>query len=172
ALDAGGMLDSVRVAIGPDETSEEVEKRLAVAGANLLVKTVDRMAHGPVGEIPQDEGRSTYAARLRKDEGLIDWTRPAADIHNQVRGLHPWPHAFTYGPSGRLIVHRSAPEAEPVQAAPGTILSADAARGLVVSTGLGRLRLLDVQAEGGRVQPASQFLPGHPLEVGTRLGPP
>ena len=171
ALDAGAMLSSVRTAIGSDETSVELETRLAVAGATLLVETVDRMARGPVAEVPQDDARSTYASRVRKEEGLIDWSRPAVDIHNQIRGLHPWPHAFTFGPSGRLIIHRSVlAEVDPGPAEPGTILSADAARGLVVATGLGGLRLLEIQAEGGRVQPARQFLPGHPIEVGARLG--
>jgi methionyl-tRNA formyltransferase len=184
ALDAGAMLSSLRVPIDPDETSEELEKRLAVAGARLLVETVDEMERGRVIETPQDDALSTYAPRLRKEEGLIDWSGPAADIHNQVRGLHPWPHAFTFGPSGRLIVHRSAHQpAEGGQEAgaadtsersapPGTIVAADPAHGLIVSTGRGTLHLLEVQAEGGRVQPADQFLLGHTLEPGARFGPP
>ena len=184
ALDAGAMLSGVRLPIDPDETSEELEKRLAVAGARLLVETVDDMERGRVVETPQDDGLSTYAPRLRKEEGLIDWSRPASAIHNQVRGLHPWPHAFTFGPSGRLIVHRSALEpgdespgagASAISersAPPGTIVAADPARGFIVATGRGTLRLLEVQSEGGRVQPADQFLLGHPLEPGARFGPP
>lgn len=185
ALDAGAMLSCVHVPIGPDETSEELEKRLAVAGASLLVETVDDMERGRVIETPQDDALSTYAPRLKKEEGLIDWTQPAAVIHNQVRGLHPWPHAFTFGPSGRLIVYRSAiqprhnggqdargAETSESSAPPGTIVAADPADGLIVSTGRGTLRLLEVQAEGGRVQPAGQFLLGHPLEAGARFGPP
>lgn len=172
ALDAGAMLSSVRVPIDPDETSEDVEKRLALAGARLLVDTVDEMEHGTVIETPQDAALSTYAPRLTKDEGLINWTAPAETIHNQVRGLHPWPHAFTYGPGGRLIIHRSAlGDDTAVTAAAGTIVAADAARGLVVATGRGTLRLIEVQAEGGRVQPARDFLSGHSLEAGARLGP-
>lgn len=172
ALDAGAMLSTVRVPIDPHETSEQLEKRLALAGARLLVDTVDEMEHGHVTETPQDDAVSTYAPRLKKEEGLIDWSRPAAAIHNQVRGLHPWPHAFTYGPSGRLIVHRSAAaDDHRTGIEPGTILTADPTHGLLVSTGLGSLRLLEVQAEGGRVQPASRFLLGHSLEAGARLGP-
>jgi methionyl-tRNA formyltransferase len=172
ALDAGAMLASVGVPIGSDDTSEDVERRLAVAGARLLVDTVDQMERGPVSETPQDAAQSTYAPRLRKEEGLIDWARPAPAIHNLVRGLHPWPHAFTYGPSGRLIVHRSAPGDDNQQGAvPGTILAADPTWGLVVATGRGTLRLLDVQAEGGRAQPARGFLSGHVLKAGDRLGP-
>lgn len=171
ALDAGAMLASIGVSIGPEDTSEEVERRLAVAGARLLVDTVDQMEHGPVTETPQDPGQSTYAPRLRKEEGLIDWTRAAAAIHDLVRGLHPWPHAFTYSPSGRLIVHRSAPGDDCDQGGvPGEIMAADPIHGLVVATGCGTLRLLDVQAEGGRVQPARDFLSGHALRPGDRLG--
>ncbi len=173
ALDAGAMLSTVRVPIDPDETSEELEKRLALAGARLLVDTVDELEHGAVIETPQDDRLSTYAPRLTKDEGLIDWSLPAGTIHNQVRGLHPWPHAFTYGPSGRLIVHRSARgDDTTVSAVPGTILTADALHGLAIATGRGSLRLVDIQAEGGRVQPARDFLSGHPLRPGDRLGPP
>jgi methionyl-tRNA formyltransferase len=171
ALDAGAMLASVRLPIGPDETSEELERRLAVAGAGLLVETVDRLATGPVPEERQDDRQATYAPRLTKEDGLIDWRHPARAIHNLVRGLHPWPHAYTFGPGGRLIVHRTA--VEPVGSfdrPPGTVLVSSATDGLIVAAVDGAVRLLEVQAEGGRVLPAGAFLAGHPLEAGQRLG--
>src|SRR5678815_4723116 len=96
ALDAGDMLDTVRCPIGPDETSDVLERRLSELGASLLVDVVERLAHGPVPEERQDDMLATYAARLTKAEGLIDWTLPATYIHNRVRGLYPWPHAYTY----------------------------------------------------------------------------
>lgn len=172
ALDAGAMLATVRVPIGPDDRTDEVERVLADAGARLLVETVNRMAAAPVSEVPQDDAAATYAPRLRKDEGLIDWSRSARAIHNQVRGLHPWPHAFTYGPTGRLILHRSAVSNATAADPPGTIVAASAADGLCVATGGGVLEVLELQAEGGRVLPARVFLAGHPLEAGTRLGAP
>jgi methionyl-tRNA formyltransferase len=172
ALDAGAMLATVRVPIGPDDRTDEVERVLADAGARLLVETVDRMAAGPVPELPQDDAAATYAPRLKKDEGQIDWTRPARDIHNQVRGLHPWPHAFTHGPNGRLILHRSAVRDAPGGDPPGSIITANAADGLRVATGDGVLEVLELQAEGGKVLPARVFLAGHPLEPGQRLGAP
>jgi len=104
ALDAGDMLATTRRAIGPDETSETVERDLAELGAALLVTVVDQLAHGPIAEEPQDPSRVTYASRLTKTEGDIDWTLPAAAIHNRVRGLSPWPHAYTYLDGHRLIV--------------------------------------------------------------------
>ncbi|MCC7031749.1 MAG: methionyl-tRNA formyltransferase [Acidobacteria bacterium] len=172
ALDAGAMLAAVRVPIGPDERTDDVERTLAQAGARLLVETVDRMAAGPVVEEPQDGAGATYAPRLKKEEGLIDWTRPARAIHDQVRGLHPWPHAFTFGPGGRLILHRSAIGPGPAAAPPGTVVTAGATDGLRVATGDGVLEIVELQAEGGKVLPSLTFLAGHALRPGDRLGPP
>lgn len=193
ALDAGAMLKSKPVSIGPDERTDEVERRLADVGADLLVQTVNEMALGPVPETPQDDLLATYAPRLQKEEGLMDWSRPARDLHNQVRGLHPWPHAYTFGPRGRLIVHRSAVVDTLVEMAtmrhveethdahtdaagnlapePGTIVTA-AGDTLHVATGDGLLALIEIQAEGGRALPVRQFLAGHPLAPGDQLGTP
>jgi methionyl-tRNA formyltransferase len=126
-----------------------------------------------VPEEPQDERLVSYAPRLRKEEGRVDWNRPARAVHNHIRGLHPWPHAFTGGPRGRLILHRSAVVAETgeVRVEPGTILVAGGDQ-LQVATGPGVLALLELQAEGGRVLPARAFLAGHPLAPGERLGAP
>lgn len=172
ALDAGAMLATVRVPIGPDDRTDEVERVLAEAGARLLVETLDRLGTVAVKEVPQDDAEATHAPRLRKEEGLIDWTRSARDIHNQVRGLHPWPHAFTSGPAGRLILHRASVAAATTTEAPGTVLAASASDGLRIATGDGVLEVLEVQAEGGKVLPARVFLAGHPLEPGARLGAP
>ncbi|HQZ40696.1 MAG TPA: methionyl-tRNA formyltransferase [Vicinamibacterales bacterium] len=173
ALDAGARLATTRVPIGPDDQTDRVEHALAEAGARLLVETVDRLARGPIPESPQDDSAATYAPRIRKEEGLIDWARPARAIHNQVRGLHPWPHAFTYGPAGRLILHRTRVGIDPgTAAAPGTVVAGGRAEGLTVATGEGVLEVLDLQAEGGRVLPARDFLAGHPLPPGTRLDTP
>jgi methionyl-tRNA formyltransferase len=171
ALDAGAMLARVRVPIGPDDRTDDVERVLADKGAQLLVDTLDRLSAGPIDEVPQDESQATYAPRLRKEEGVIDWRLTAADIHNLVRGLHPWPHAFTFGPRGRLILHRTRVRAGARSAlAPGTIDRADPTEGLTVAAGEGTIEILELQAEGGRVQPARTFLAGHPLSPGERLG--
>jgi methionyl-tRNA formyltransferase len=171
ALDAGAMLAEVSVPIGPDDRTDEVEAVLAEEGARLLASTVDRLAAGPVAETPQDEARVTYAPRLTKEEGVIDWTRPASAIHNQIRALHPWPHAFTFGPRGRLILHRSRAGSRALtDAAPGTVLPMIAPDALRVATGDGVLDVLELQVEGGKVLPAQVFLAGHPLTAGERLG--
>jgi methionyl-tRNA formyltransferase len=167
------MLAKAPVPIGPDDRTDEVERVLADVGGRLLVETVDRLARGPIAETPQDESLVTYAPRLTKDEGLVDWARSAQDIHNQVRGLHPWPHAFTYGPAGRVILHRSAIGEQPAaQDPPGTILPSASGEDLRVATGKGVLHVLELQAEGGRTLPARTFLAGHSLPPGTMLRRP
>lgn len=173
ALDAGGVLASVAVPIGADDRTDQLESILAEKGAALLVESVDRIAIGPVPEMPQDEALVTYAPRLTREDGLVDWSRSARAIHNQIRALHPWPHAYTFGPHGRLILHRSriAREAE-AGAPPGTVLAASGADALGVAAGAGIVEVLELQAEGGKVLPAKDFLVGHPLAPGDRLGAP
>jgi methionyl-tRNA formyltransferase len=107
ALDAGPMLAKAPRPIGPEETSDDVERDLARLGAELLVSTVDALAAGVAVETPQHDALATYAPRLTKDDGLIDWHQPAEHIHNLIRGLHPWPHAFTFLHAKRLILLRS-----------------------------------------------------------------
>jgi methionyl-tRNA formyltransferase len=169
ALDAGPMLAKVSRAIGPNDTSAEVERDLSSNGAALLVVTLDALTEGRAREIPQIDGDATYAHRLTKDDGLVDWSRPAVAIHNQIRGLHPWPHAFTFARGQRLILHRSAPGDSDVEAvAPATIVEAAGDR-IVVGTGTGSLNLLVVQVEGKRPMAAREFLAGHPLTAGERF---
>jgi methionyl-tRNA formyltransferase len=163
------MLATVARAIGPNDTSDEVERDLASKGAALLVATIEAMTEGRVDETPQIDADATYAPRLTKDEGLVDWSRPAEAIHNQIRGLQPWPHAFTFARGQRLILHRSATGVTAVGTdAPGTILQAAGDR-LLVATGHGSLDLLVIQAEGKRPMAARDFLAGHPLAAGERF---
>lgn len=173
ALDAGPMLAAARCPIGPDETSSDVEQALAGLGATLLVATVDRLAAGDVKAQPQEESEATYAPRLTKEEGLIDWSLPASSVHNLVRGLHPWPHAHSFLGGRRLIVLRSsrhAADAAPAWAPAGTIVAARSDQ-FLVSTGAGLLALREVQAEGKRPVAARDFLAGHRVVPGDRFTP-
>ncbi len=107
ALDAGAMIAKATVPIGPDETTTEVESVLAARGAALLVDTLDAIDAGTAIEVPQDESLVTYAPKLSKAESVVDWEKPATDIHNLIRGLYPWPHASTFLGGTRYILHRS-----------------------------------------------------------------
>jgi methionyl-tRNA formyltransferase len=167
ALDAGAMFVKEHRPIAPDETSDEVERALAQIGARLLVGVVDQIARGHAVETPQNDAESTYAHRLTREDGAIDWSWPAARVHNLIRGLHPWPHAFSFVQGKRVIVRRSAVEAAG-SGAPGTILEADGDR-LIVATGEDTLRILEMQAEGKRPMTAREFLAGHRLTVGDRF---
>jgi methionyl-tRNA formyltransferase len=168
ALDAGPMLATATRAIGIDETSVEVERDLARLGAPLLVSIADDLAAGRAHEQPQDDGAATYAHRLTKADGIIDWRWPADRVHNLVRGLHPWPHAFTFLGGDRFIVMRSSASDAAAADAPGTILEARGDR-LVVAAGAGALRILEIQAEGKRPMTARDFLAGHRLAPGDRF---
>jgi methionyl-tRNA formyltransferase len=172
ALDAGPMLAVEKVAIGHEQTSDELERELAHIGAKLLVRTLDDIAAGRSREAPQDNAAATYAPKLTKDDSRIDWQWPTLRIHNLIRGLHPWPHAVAFANGTRLILHRSRPAEvdAPIGAAPGTIIDVGGEH-VRVATGDGVLDLVEIQAEGGRPLRAREFLAGHPLTPGTVLLP-
>jgi methionyl-tRNA formyltransferase len=170
ALDAGPMLRAAERPIGAYETSHEVEHDLARLGAQLLVSTLDDLVHGRVKELPQNDAEATYAPRLTKQDGVVDWSLPAVRVHNLIRGLHPWPHAFTFLADTRLILLRSTAAQESHAAEPGTILEAAGDR-LVVGTGDGAIHLHRVQVEGKRAMTAREFLAGHRVSSGERLTP-
>jgi methionyl-tRNA formyltransferase len=170
ALDAGPMLASARCDIGPDDTSEDLEQRLAGIGAELAVSTIDRLLAGDVREMPQDDLQATYAKRLTKEDGVVDWSRPALQIHDLIRGLYPWPHAFTFFEGRRLILLRSRVTETRTDGVPGTILEANGDR-LVIAAGAGAVEIAELQAEGKRPLPTREFLAGHPLPAGAVLRP-
>ena len=173
ALDAGPVLDRVSRLIGPDETAEQVEHDLARLGADLLLRVLASMERGEVREVPQAEEEVTYAPPLSREDGRIDWSRPARAIHDQVRALQRWPHAFTTLAGSRIIVLETAvpdPGQEAVEAGvpPGTFLSL-AGDALSVSTGTSPLHLRRVQAEGRRPVTGREFAAGARLKPGARL---
>ena len=168
-LDAGPTFADARRAIGPDETSPAVEADLATMGADLLVRVVDRIAAGTAIETPQDDSRATYAPKLTKDEGILDWDQPAARIHNLVRGLQPWPLVSTRIAGQRVLLHRTAVTDEIAEAPPGTVVDATGDR-LAVASGDRRVLLVRMlQPEGKRVMTAREFLAGRHVATGLRL---
>ncbi|MGH9346004.1 MAG: methionyl-tRNA formyltransferase [Vicinamibacterales bacterium] len=170
-LDAGGTFAQATRAIGGDETSVDVERDLAILGAGLLVGVIDAIAAGSAQETPQDDAQATYAPKVRKEEGPIDWAQPARRIHDQVRGLHPWPHAHTVLGGARVIVLRTrveAPVACPEPAGTVVHVSRD---GLEVMAGDGGAIAIErLQPEGRRPMSVREFLAGHPVARGARLG--
>jgi methionyl-tRNA formyltransferase len=173
ALDAGAMIAKVHVPIGQDDTTTTIESVLAIKGAELLVQTLSAIEAGSAVETPQDESQVTYAPKLAKNEGLIDWSRPAATVHNLVRGLWPWPHAFTYLQGVRYIIHRSRLSSHLAAAAPGTITVASSTDGVHVACGDGgAIELVDIQLEGKRVMSARDAMASKALAAGARFSQP
>src|SRR5262245_5810148 len=169
ALDAGGMFAKVTRSIGPDETSDVVERDLAELGASLLIEVMEDLAAGTAIEEPQDDSLSTYASKVTKDEGLIDWTLPAVAIHNRVRGLYPWPHAFTYLDGERLILMRTHVVSEPASNPPGTLVGVGGGLIQVATGDGGRLAIDELQPEGRRAMKTRDYLAGHSIQAGTRF---
>jgi methionyl-tRNA formyltransferase len=171
ALDAGPMMARIVRPIGPDESTDVVERDLAAMGAQLLTTVVDDLAVGPVQEVPQDDAQATYAPRLTKEEGLLDFTLPAEAIHNRIRGLRPWPTTFTFFRGRRLVVHharRSRVPADGVE--PGICIQAGA-EGITIACGDGRaIDVLHLQPEGRRPMSAREYLAGHGVLAGQRFG--
>ncbi|MCM3880745.1 MAG: methionyl-tRNA formyltransferase [Vicinamibacterales bacterium] len=171
ALDAGPMLSTVSRSVGPEETSRDVERALAFLGAEALVKTTDALAAGAVLETPQRDADASYAHRLTKADGIVDWSQPARTIHNQIRGLHPWPHAYSDLEGERVILLRSQVETEQnlgrnIEAGEIVEASGDA---LSVQTGKGVLRILELQRRGGRPMSSRDFLAGWRLPESARF---
>ena len=174
ALDAGPMLAAAIVPIAGDDTTTIVEATLAIRGAELLIDTLDAIESGTARETPQDETLVTYAPKLAKGEGLVNWSLPAQQIHNLVRGLWPWPHAYTYLGNTRYIVHRSRLSAWPIlNEAPGTIVHASSLDGLHVVCGeRTTLELVDIQLEGKRVMGSREVMAAQVLVPGVQFTQP
>ncbi len=165
-LDAGPMLAVARRPIGPDETTPEVERGLADIGGALALEVVNQLAAGTATEIEQNHAAATYARKVERHEGLIDWTMAAAVIHNHVRGLQPWPLVSAHIDGLRCLVHRTVVTAETSHLPAATITRASGGV-LAVAAGDGRvLQILEIQPEGKRVMPARDFLAGRRIEPG------
>jgi methionyl-tRNA formyltransferase len=176
-IDAGGIIAVARTAIGRDETAGELEERLARLGAPLIAQAVAGLAAGPVPILPQDRSQVTRAPKLRKEDGQIDWSRPARAIHDLVRAMQPWPAAFTtWSPGGsppkdpiRLIVHKTAVDSG--RGDPGEVIEAAGDR-LIIAAGSDAVRLLVVQLPGKKPFSAAEFLRGHRVQVGETMHSP
>lgn len=165
-LDTGDMLLTYETKVGEKETAGELFDRLAQSGAELLTETLVKLDE--ITPRPQDDAQSCYAHMLDKQMAVIDWSKSAHEIDCLIRGLNPWPIALTTLSGERLKVF--AAEKAAGNGEPGTVLEADPKKGLTVACGEGALKLIEIQLVGGKRMKATDFLRGHAIEVGTKLG--
>ena len=162
-LDTGDILLKKEVPILPGETAEELTARLSPIGAELLIETIQRLEAGSCPRTPQNEEEASYFPMLKKEMGDIDWTLPAEKIVHLVRGLTPWPGtSFLWG-EGETVKVWKAETAENPGFEPGKIIAADGKQGLVIAAGENAVRVIEMQAPGGKRMNAKDYLRGHPV---------
>lgn len=175
-LDAGPMIAQAAMPVTLEDTAETLEPQLAELGAPLVMQAIEQLATGKPQPLPQDAALTSPAPRLKKDDGQIDWHRPAAALVNQVRAFVPWPKSFTFwlreqGEPLRLIIDKAHSVDQPLQiSAPGTVQVAEQDR-LLIATGQGLLQIDAIQPAGKRVITTAEFLRGYPMRPGERFGP-
>ena len=171
-VDTGDILLQQSVAIDPEETAGELEGRLQELGADLLVRSVDGLERGTLQPRPQPRTGVSWAPKVGKEDGRIDWNQPAEVVRNHIRGTNPVPGAFTEWGRGLLKVHRVRKLDSGLKGEPGTVLSADPHQGPVVRAGEGALLLAEVQPQGKSRMEGRDFVRGYQVEAGIRLGCP
>jgi len=171
-MDTGAMLLQEAIPITPDDTAGTLSPRLAELGGRLLVETIARLKAGTLVPRPQDASQATLAPLLKKEDGVIDWALPAAVLANRVRGLSPWPGAYTTMAGGdRWTIWRALVLPSPATKPPGTVVGVTT-EAIHVTTGEGVLAVTELQPANSRRMAVSQYLAGHPVVVGERLGGP
>ncbi len=169
-IDTGDILLQEETPIGPMETAGELTQRLGAMGAKLLIATIQALKEGRLQRMPQDEAAMSYFPMLKKEMGEIDWSLDAGAISNRVRGLNPWPGAYTdTAHHGRLKLLSASAEETEIQAGPATVLEADRKKGLLIQAGKGAVRIHSLQAPGGKAMKAGDYLLGHPISTGEAL---
>lgn len=172
-LDTGPMLTRRAIEIDELMTAQQLHDQLAELGADLLVETLDGLLDGSVEPTPQDDEQASWAPMLSKDDGLVDWTQTARQVADHIRGLNPWPGAYTFhhGPDvapQRIKLHLARPTDG--QGEPGQVIEADAAAdALVIACGEGAIECLELQAPGRRAMGPRDFLNGYEMCPGDRL---
>ncbi len=168
-MDAGAIYLQEALPLAADETSGTLQSKLTPIGARLLIKTLRGLKEGTLVPREQDESRATLAPMLKKEDGLIDWNRPAIEIERRVRGLNPWPGSYTYTNGKLLKVHRAKVLTGESSANPGVIIRADSG-GFWIATSSGLIGLEDVQLENKKRLRGAEFIRGARIKAGDRLG--
>ena len=169
-IDTGDILLQEAVPLAEDETAETLAEKLSALGARLIVRAIEELEDGTLTRVPQ-EGETCYAGMLKKEMGLIDWKKSAEEVGRQVRGLLPWPGTYTFREGKKLIIGAVKAEKQevPPNLVPGAVLRADKS-GLLVQTGEGALRILQIQPEGKKMMDAKAFLNGSRVSEGELWG--
>ena len=167
-IDTGDMLLKAETPIGELETAGELTIRLSEIGAQLLIDTL-KVYPGSLQPVPQNEAESSYQPMLHKEMGHIDWTDSAEKICRQVRGLNPWPCAYTENESGRLKIYLAKPCAAESAAEAGTVVVSDPKQGLKIACGEGWLEIIEMQAPNAKRMGAKDYLRGKKIETGTKF---
>ena len=168
-LDTGDMLLTEKIPIGINDTTLEMFDKLSILGADVMMKTIDKLEKGELEPVKQDDSKATYAGLLSKDEGLVDWSKSALEIHNKIRGLYSWPGAFTRLDGKTLKLHKAVLSDEKGNNIPGCIVPVNGK--LVVCCGDNKcIELKEIQLEGKKRMDSVSFLNGHKLQNGTVLG--
>jgi len=168
-MDTGDVLLTAKEAIEPDDTAGTLHDRLAVNGAKVLIDTLKAYADNSIQPIPQDHNLATYAPMLTKDDGLINWNKSAKSLENFMRGVTPWPGAYTFWGDKRLKIFSATPIAADIAEPPGKVLVGFPDE-LRVATGDGVLSIREIQGASGKRLTIKEFLRGHPIQPGTILG--
>ncbi|WKV09203.1 methionyl-tRNA formyltransferase [Thermoanaerobacterium sp. CMT5567-10] len=166
-LDTGDILLQKSIPILEEDNSETVHDKLAVLGGNALIEAINKMVDGALKPVKQDDSKATYAPILEKSIGLIDWQKSAVEIKNLVRGLRPWPVAYTYYKGNMLKIWAAEVYSYEGKEKPGTIITTGSA--LIVKCGKDALKILEIQSEGKRRMTVEEFLRGHTIEKGEQL---
>lgn len=167
-MDTGRILYQVKTEIDPDENAESLLRRLSFLGAEALEKTINLMEEGRITPVAQNHSEATYAPMLKKSDGLIDWRMKAYEIHNRVRGMNPWPGAFTHWKGKILKIWKTDLIASNLSDEKGTVVDVKD-DGIYVQTGDGLLRIKELQLEGKKRLQVNEFLNGYRIEKGEKF---
>jgi len=168
-MDTGDILLTEPEPVQPKDTAGTLHDRLAVKGAKVLIETLRKLADRTIHPLPQDHSLATYAPLLSKDDGLINWSKSAQTLERFIRGVTPWPGAYTFFGETRLKIFNSAPIAAANAELPGTVQQGFPDE-LRVATGDGMLSILEIQGASGKRMPIKDFLKGHNIPPGSVLG--
>lgn len=170
-MDTGAMLLQAKLEILPEDTAGILAPRLAALGGRLLSETLAQLKAGTLVPTKQDDQQATMAPLLKKEDGLIDWTLSAASLTNRVRGLSPWPGAYTFLGAERWNIWKAVSHMGATADTPGTIVAVNK-QSILVATGDGLLEIREIQTANSKRMAVGQFLAGHRVAVGQQLGPP